>query len=147
MRTFNVSLYFTITIIVFASTGVWLPYLFEILRKVGHSTVDLNQNIVTYYVAIYMSAILDYILKLLDSSRPNRKPAVLSLVLFTLIVLGTTAWVLYDNTKDHVTNVSILAILGIIVSYIAWWFTNFNNASFDLTSPLGGDPNNPLKNA
>lgn len=146
MRLITVILYFILAIIVFASIGVTLPYCFETFKGGAHSIESLNQNIVTYFIAIFVSASLDYILRLIDDQASHRKPAILFVCLINVGVFLMAAYILYTNSKGNVGSISGWSILGVLIAYLMWWIANIKNSSFDINSSLGGDTNKPLTN-
>jgi hypothetical protein len=146
MRNLTFILYFVLAIVLFASIGVSLPYCFETLKDGKHSIQDLNQNIVTYFIAIFVSASLDYLLKLSDDKGAHRKPVILTVCIVNALIFWMTAYILYENSKGNIKEVSGLAIFGVLASYIMWMVANYKNSTFDVTSTLGGDANKSLSN-
>ena len=131
MRALTIILYFVLAIIIFASIGVTLPYCFETLKDGHHSIQDLNQNIVTYFIAIFVSASLDYILRLIDDQASHRKPVILLICLVNVIVFIMTAYILYTNAKGNIVEISGWSIIGVLISYIMWWIANFKKIVFN----------------
>lgn len=146
MRTMTISLYFIFAIIFLASIGVSLPYIFDKINDDPNIIKNLNQNIVTYFIAILVSASLDYVMKIIDKEVSYKKLAILSVCLTNTIIFLTSAFVLYDNSKGNLNSISYLAIIGIIISYIMWWVANYHNSAFNITAALGGNTNTPLQN-
>lgn len=146
MRTWTVIIYFALAIILLASIGVSLPYIIDNVNNDPNLYRNLNQNIVTYFIAILVSASLDYVLKLFDDTVSYKKLAILLVGLGNLLVLSMAAYILYSNSKGSITKVSSLAILGVILAYIMWWITNYKNSAFNINAPLGGNAENPLTN-
>lgn len=146
MRTWTVIIYFALAIILLASIGVSLPYIFDNVNNDPNLYRNLNQNIVTYFIAILVSASLDYVLRLFDATVTYKKLAILLVCLANFVVLGMAAYVLYNNSKGPITKISSLAILGVIFAYIMWWVTNYKNSAFNTNAPLGGNADNPLTN-
>lgn len=146
MRTFTIFLYFSLAIIIFASMGVTIPYFFETFKGEVHSMQALNQNIVTYFIAIFVSASLDYILKLIDKQEPNKKALILAVCIGNVAVFTMTGFILYKNSNGSINEISGWAILGVIISYLMWWITNFKNSAFDLAEIIGGSTDKPLTN-
>ena len=62
MNTLTKILYFLFAIVILASIGVSLPYCFDSANNDINLYKNLNQNLVTYYVAILVSASLDFII-------------------------------------------------------------------------------------
>jgi hypothetical protein len=138
-------LYFIFAIVMLASIGVSLPYCFDTINHDVNLYKNLNQNLVTYYVAILVSASLDYIIKLFDDDLSYKKPAFLIICIVNSIFLVLTGILLYDNSNNHLSSISYIAISGVAISYIMWWLANFKNPSLNAYSATGGvDPNKPL---
>lgn len=146
MRLITVILYFVVAIIVFASLGVTIPYVLETLKDGKHSIEGLNQNIVTYYIALFASASLDLILKFTDKNKSYKKPLILTLIVLNILVFGGTGYILYNNSKGIYKEIPFSIILGAIVSFIVWWWAHYEDDSFNPTSSLGGNPNKSLSN-
>lgn len=146
MRFIIVILYFLLAIVVFASFGVSIPYIFESIKDGKHDIQGLNQNIVTYYIALFASASLDLILKIIDKDGPQKKPLILTTAMIILVVFSGTGYVLYQNSKGIYEEVPFLVIIGIITSFIIWWWAHYKDDSFSPTSSLGGNPNKSLSN-
>lgn len=146
MRLITIFIYFILAIAIFSSFGITIPYCIESMQNVKHSFASLNQNIVTYFIAILASASIDYILKLLDKEVWYRKTAILVVVLCNVLIVGMTFFILYQNTIGIVSTISGWAIFGVILSYIMWWIANYGNTSFNLNAPLGGSADKPLRN-
>ncbi|HWZ23181.1 MAG TPA: hypothetical protein VNW06_11035 [Cytophagaceae bacterium] len=144
MRILTAILYFLLAIVLLASLGVLLSYLFE---GATHSAITLYQNIIIYYIAIFSSAALDMFLKITDNVEdPARKTKILSLILLCIIVLGGSGYLLYLNLCSNCGHILEWLIGGVTVSYIMWWLTHYDDDAFSPTSTLGGNPNKSLKN-
>lgn len=146
MRTWTVILYFIIAIVLLASIGVSMPYIFDMTANDVNAIKNLNQNLVTYFIAILVSASLDLLLRLIDENVSYKKPAIMGIGLLNLLVFAMTAYILYCNSHGTIKGISTLAICGVIISYIMWWITNIKNPSFNVSSTLGGDTDKPVKN-
>ncbi len=146
IRVLTVALYFFLAIIFFGSFGVTIPYLFESIKGLEHSIIDLNQNIVTYYIAIFSCACLDFILKLIDKDSPYKKAKLLFLTTFCILVFTGTAFILYLNTNGYSGKIYWWLVLGVVISYIMWVVVHFKDDAFNPTSTLGGDPSRSLNN-
>jgi hypothetical protein len=146
MRILTISLYFIFAIIFLASIGVSLPFIFDYVNEDPEIIKNLNQNIVTYFIAILVSASLDYVMKLIDKSVSYKKIAILVVCITNTAVFFISAFILYTNSKGNLNSLSFLAIMGIIVSYIMWWIANYHNSAFNVISTLGGNTNTPLQN-
>jgi len=146
MRLITVIFYFTIAIVIFGSFGVTIPYVFEIFQKEKHNISSLNQNLITYYIAIFTSSSLDLLLKYIDKDISYKKPVLLGISLINIAVIIGTAFVLYNNSTESISSVSIWIIIGILISYITWWIAHYKDDSFSPSSSLGGASNNPLRN-
>jgi hypothetical protein len=147
MKFLTVLLYFFLAIVFLASIGVSLPYVFDKLYNEPNITKNLNQNLVTYFIAILVSASLDYIMRLVDDKVSYKKVAFLCVCLFNFIIFLMTAYILYENTQASANKVSYLTILGVFLAYATWWFVNYNNSTFDYkTGAMGGDTNKEVKN-
>lgn len=149
MRFFTITLYFIFAIVFLSSIGVSLPYIFDNINDNPEIIKNLNQNIITYIIAILVSASLDYVLKLIDQNVSYKKVGILTIVILNTTVLITISIVLYKNSNNQLSELSPLAIIGIGLAYIMWWIANYKNPCFDIKDPnatLGGNPNRPLTN-
>lgn len=146
MRTITVILYFIFAIVFLASIGVSLPFLFDSINNEDNIIKNFNQNIVTYFIAILISASLDIVMRLIDGNASYKKPAIIFICIVNTIVLLFSSYILYNNAKDGTNSVSYLAVLGIILAYIMWWIANAKNSAFNVNSTLGGNVDNPLQN-
>jgi hypothetical protein len=147
MRVATVIFYFFLAIIFFSSIGVWLPYIIEGAKDGGrHNPQGMVQNIVTYFLAIFFSAALDFFLKLMDKDDPARKLKILILVFVGIVVIGASARILYIVFQSIGREVIWELILGVGISYGMWWIVNYRNSSFDPSATMGGNPENPLTN-
>jgi hypothetical protein len=146
MRILTISFYFIFAIFFLASIGVSLPYIFDYINKNPEITKNLNQNIVTYFIAILVSSSLDYVMKLIDKDVSYKKLAILAVCIANTTILFMSAYILYTNSKGNLNSISLLAIMGILVSYVMWWIANYHNSAFNITAALGGNTNTPLQN-
>lgn len=146
MRIWTIIFYFVFAIMFLASIGVILPLVFDNINKDSNLTKNLNQNIVTYFVAILVSASLDYVMRLIDDNVPYRKLAILGVCIVNTALLLLSTYILYKNSKSTIEGISVWAIGGVVVSYIMWWIANFKNSAFNINATLGGNAENPLKN-
>lgn len=146
MRLITVIFYFIIAIIIFASFGVTIPFLFEIFQGKPHDFSSLNQNLVTYYIAIFTSSSLDLLLKYIDKDISYKKPVLLGISLINIAVITGTAFILYYNSIQVTSTVSLWIFGGIIISYVTWWCAHYKDDSFSPSASLGGSTNKSLKN-
>ena len=146
MRFFTITSYFIFAIIILASIGVSLPLVFDSLNNDPNLTRNLNQNLVTYFIAIMVSASLDYIMKLIDQEVSYRKLVILIVCIGNTLIFLISAYILYQNGKSKIPSFSSLSIFGILASYIMWWVANYNNSAFNINSVLGGNTEKPLAN-
>lgn len=149
MRFITITLYFIFAIVFLSSIGVTLPYIFDNINGNPDITKNLNQNLITYIVAILVSASLDFVLKLIDQEVSYKKVGILVITIINTGALIAVSIVLYKNSNNQLSELSILAIGGIVLAYIMWWVANYKNANFDIkdaSSTLGGDTNKPLTN-
>jgi hypothetical protein len=135
-------LYFILAIVVLASLGVTIPFFQDIISNDSNAIQNLNNNLTTYYVAIFVTSSLDIIIKLFDDSDNRRKPFFLFITFFNIVVLGISGSLLVNKS----TEISKLVIIGVILSYIMWWGSNFNNPNLKASSSFGGNAIKPLKN-
>jgi undecaprenyl pyrophosphate phosphatase UppP len=132
-----------------SSIGVSLPYIFDNMNNDVNIIKNLNQNIITYFIAILVAASLDIFLNLIDKNASYKKLVMLILVIINIGATVGISFVLYKNSKNELTDISYYAIAGIILSYMMWWFANYKNPNFDVTnanSTLGGNPDRTLTN-
>jgi membrane protease YdiL (CAAX protease family) len=149
MRFFTILFYFLLAIVFMSSIGVSLPYIFDNMNNDVNIIKNLNQNIITYFIAILVAASLDIFLNLIDKNASYKKLVMLILVIINIGATVGISFVLYKNSKNELTDISYYAIAGIILSYMMWWFANYKNPNFDVTnanSTLGGNPDRTLTN-
>ena len=146
MKRLTAILYFFFAIVFLASLGVTLPGVIDAMSDDANFVKNLNQNLVTYFIAILVSASLDYVLKLMDEGVIYKKPAIITVCIVNVAVLITMGFVLYHNSKGRYDGVSIWVIIGTLISYIMWWITNHNNPAFDANASLGGSTDRKLQN-
>jgi undecaprenyl pyrophosphate phosphatase UppP len=149
MRFLTILFYFLLAIVFMSSIGVSLPYIFDNMNNDVNIIKNLNQNIITYFIAILVAASLDIFLNLIDKNASYKKLVMLILVIINIGATVGISFVLYKNSKNELTDISYYAIAGIILSYIMWWFANYKNPNFDVTnanSTLGGNPDRTLTN-
>jgi len=149
MRFLTITLYFILVIVFLSSIGVSLPYIFDSINGSPDIIKNLNQNIITYIVAILVSSSLDFVLKLIDRKVSYRKVGILTITILNFAVLISVSIILYKNSNNQVKEISTLAIVGIILAYVMWWIANYRNSTFDITdstSTLGGSTDKPLTN-
>lgn len=148
MRFITITLYFLFAIVFLSSIGVSLPYIFDRINENPDITKNLNQNLITYIIAILVSASLDYVLQLIDKQVPYKKAGILSIIIINTVALITGSIVLYKNSNNQLSELSSLTLLGVIVAYIIWWVANYRNSNFDInaSSTLGGNTDKPLSN-
>lgn len=147
MRFWTITFYFAFAIIFLASIGVSLPCIIDAVNSEPNLYKNLNQNLVTYFIAILISASLDYIMRLIDDTVAYKKLAILVVCIGNTIIILMASYILYFNSTTDVKGVSWLAIFGVIVAYIMWWVSNYKNSVFDpVNAPLGGDAAKQLSN-
>lgn len=130
MRTATVVAYFIFAIVFLGSIGVSLPYVFECVKGT-HSTTDLVQNLVTYFIALFFCSSLDLNLGIINKRKANMKFVMLSIWIINACMLIFTFYILYKNNRGESEKVINLAALGVVFSYIIWWVANYNNSNFD----------------
>jgi hypothetical protein len=149
MRIFTIILYFIFAIGFLSAIGVIVPLLIDNSNNDVNAINNLNQNLITYGIAILVSASLDYFLKLIDKSVSYKKPVMLLVIIGNVGLLGYYSFLLIQLNKTPNNEISSFIIFGIIIAYVMWWIANFKNTTFDVTnanSTLGGNTNKPLTN-
>jgi hypothetical protein len=146
MRFLTVAFYFFLAIMVFASIGVFVPYIFEGMKNGTHNSLDFNQNLVTYYIAIFASASLDLILKLIDTNSADKKAKILGLVICCVVVFSTTFYILYQNVNGGQSKITVLLFIGVLIAWAMWWIAHYKDDMFNPSTTLGGDANRTLSN-
>lgn len=130
-----------------AAIGVLIPLTLDIMYNDQNLVKNLNQNLITYFIAIAVTSSLDYIMKIIDNQVTYRKPVILITFILNTIVLFMACQVMYYNVKGkYLQNIPWQIFVGIVFSFTAWWLVNYNNSNFDPTSSLGGDTSKPLSN-
>lgn len=139
--------YFIFVIILLAGIGVIIPLIFDIANDEKNIYKNLNQNLVTYFIAIAITSSLDYVLKIIDDNVKYRKLAILIAGFLNFLILGMAGYVIYQNIiGTYSTFIPWQIYVGIIFSSVTWWMVNHNNSNFNPTSSLGGDTTKTLSN-
>lgn len=148
MRFFTITLYFIFAIVFLSSIGVIVPYLIDSSNNNTNAINNLNQNLITYGIAILVSASLDYVLQLIDKSTTYKKAVLLLVIIGNVGILIIYSFILIQINQTPANEVSRFIIFGIFIAYAMWWIANYKNSNFDITNTatLGGDPNKPLSN-
>lgn len=124
--------YFWIAIVCVGSIGVWLPFLLAIPLN---QTVDINTiaiNLTTFYVSIYFSGCIDFMLKQIDNiEHPNKKSNLLNIIFLIILFIGLIISTIWLSVLKHVTLPIILSVIGCIIALRLWWITNLDNPTFD----------------
>lgn len=136
-------LYFILAIVILASIGVTVPLILDCKNNSPDIFKNLNQNLITYYIAIFVTSSLDIIIKLFDASeKPQKKPIFLGITIVNIILLGGSSFLIaYNNNK-----ISYLVITGVVLSYIIWWLCNYDNENLKAENTFGGNPHKEPKN-
>lgn len=149
MRNFTIILYFIFAIGFLSAIGVIVPYLIDIANNNGNTINNLNQNLITYGIAILVSASLDYFLQLIDKNVSYKKPVMLLVIIGNVAILIIYSFILVQLNKTPNNEISKFIVFGIFIAYTMWWIANYKNPNFDVTnanSTLGGNPDKPLTN-
>jgi hypothetical protein len=146
MKTFLVSLYFVIAIVIFGSIGVTIPYVLDDINNEENIIQNLNQNLITYYIAIFLTTSIDYFMKLIDETGNKKKIKLLILVLLNIIIISFTIYRMYKNSKYKIDYIPFISIMCLIITYVGWWIANYKNPSLDPNNSFGGSTNKPLTN-
>ncbi|MCZ8217395.1 MAG: hypothetical protein O9262_14215 [Cyclobacteriaceae bacterium] len=86
-------------------------------------------------------------MRLIDDTVSYKKLAILIVCVGNTFVLLMASFILYVNSRGPVNEISALAIVGVVLSYVMWWITNHKNSVFDpVNAPLGGDTSKQLTN-
>lgn len=124
--------YFWIAIVCVGSIGIWLPFLLAIPLK---QTVDVNTiaiNLTTFYVSIYFSGCIDFMLKQIDNiEHSNTKSKLLNIIFLILLFIGLIISTIWLSVLKYVTLPIILSGIGSVIALRLWWITNLDNPTFD----------------
>jgi branched-subunit amino acid transport protein AzlD len=149
MRNFTIILYFIFAIGFLSAIGVIIPYLIDNTNSNPDTINNLNQNLITYGIAILVSASLDYFLQLIDQSVSYKKPVMLLVIIGNVGILFIYSFILIQLNKTPNNEVSNLVVIGTLIAYAMWWIANYKNSNFDVAnanSTLGGNTSKTLKN-
>ncbi|WP_304066709.1 hypothetical protein [Pedobacter glucosidilyticus] len=147
VRLFTVILYFVFAIVFLAAIGVILPFIFDEVNSNNDKIKNLNQNLITYFIAILVTSSLDYIMKIIDKEVSYKKLAILITCIFNTTILILASYAIYQNNNNkYCKDIPWQIYIGIASAYLVWWTANFNSSTFNITSTLGGNPNKPLAN-
>jgi hypothetical protein len=146
MKTFVVSLYFIIAIVIFGSIGVTIPYILDDIHGEKNILSNLNQNLITYYIAIFLTTSIDYFMKLVDESGNRKKMKLLILVLLNILIISLTIYSMYKNAKYKFDYVSLISIICLLITYTVWWIANYKNPTLDPNDSFGGSTSKPIIN-
>jgi uncharacterized protein YacL len=124
--------YFWIAIVCVGSIGIWLPFLLAIPLK---QTVDVNTiaiNLTTFYVSIYFSGCIDFMLKQIDNiEHSNTKSKLLNIIFLILLFIALIISTIWLSVLKYVTLPIILSGIGSVIALRLWWITNSDNPTFD----------------
>ena len=112
----------------------------------SHSIVDLIQNVVTYFIAIYASSCVDLILKLLDKTVSYRKLAIILIIFSVVGVLVLTIYILHWNSASNFPWLIKWLAIGVAVSWLIWWLAHYSDDAFNPNGALGGTTQKKLSN-
>ena len=148
MRFFTIILYFIFAIVFLSAIGVIVPYLIDNSNEEINTINNLNQNLITYGIAILVSASLDYILQLIDKTVSYKKAVMLLVIIGNVGILIIYSFILIKINQKPTNEISNFIIFGIFIAFVMWWIANYKNSNFDVDNDatLGGNPNKPLAN-
>jgi hypothetical protein len=137
--------YFILAIVFFGGLGITIPFVIEIFKGHGHNIQDASQNFITYYIALFASAWLDLVLKILDKEDTNKKPKIVWLLVFVITFSIVTACFLIAN-NNGATGIFPWVLGSTIFSWIFWYLVHARDQAFNPANPLGGNTSKPLTN-
>lgn len=146
MKLITIIFYFFLAIIIFAAIGVIAPFIIDLNRNNTDTVLNLNKNIITYFIAILVTSSFDIILSLADKNVSYKKPAILGISFLNLIIISISVYLFLNEDKINVFSWCILFFT--IIAWTFWWIANYHNPNFDVNvdAALGGNPNTRLRN-
>ena len=142
--------YFLLAVVIMGSIGVWLPILLTLYSGNIIDATNVIQNIITYFVTIIFAGCIDYFFSKLKTLNKDRlAESFLNIVIIILVCFGITITGVSLNISGKTNMALLLAIIGVISSYIMWWLANRSNSHFvskNPTAPTGGSTEKKLIN-
>jgi len=138
--------YFIAAVVFLGSCGIWLPPIIAGYSDVDFGLKDFTPNIITYFCSILFAGGIDNGLKISKAINEREFDSIMPTLWNTLyILIGTIifAWiVIHLHVNKHDIWSFILGIVGMIISWLIWWFVNRNNPNISTTrpntNPMGG---------
>ena len=124
--------YFWIAIVCVGSIGIWLPFLLALPLKqsVGVDTIAIN--LTTFYISIYFSGCIDFMLKQFDNiEHSNKKSKILNIIFLILVCFALIISTIWLSVLKYITIPIILSMVGCFIALRLWWITNLDNPTFD----------------
>lgn len=124
--------YFWIAIVCVGSIGIWLPFLLALPLNQIVSIDTIAINLTTFYISIYFSGCIDFMLKQIDNiEHPNTKSNLLNIVFLILLCFGLIISTIWLSVLKYTALPIILSSIGSIIALRLWWITNLDNPTFD----------------
>jgi len=107
---------------------------------------DLNQNLITYYLALFAAAWLDLVLIILEKDSIDKKASIIWLLLLILGFSIASGFFLKNNLHELKGTSSTWVIVFTIFSWLFWYGVHYKDPALKPTSSLGGNTSNPVTN-
>jgi|JI10StandDraft_1071094.scaffolds.fasta_scaffold1092141_2 hypothetical protein len=143
---YNLILYFFIAIVGFGSIGVWLPMLLDWFMHNSEPQVltkatkeGTPNNIVTYFLSIFLVSLIDRILNVIDKEDYKHRKTE---IIISIIILVAVAYCVLKSYKlvrmNDFDSANSYALIGAGISYLIWWIANYQDKKTDPYVTLGG---------
>lgn len=124
--------YFWIAIVCIGSIGIWLPFLLAIPLDQTISINTIAINLTTFYISIYFSGCIDFMLKQIDNiEHGNRKSKLLNIIFLIILCFGLIISTIWLSVLNYIAVPIILSVIGSFIALRLWWITNVDNPTFE----------------
>ncbi len=137
----NYILYFVIVVLIVGSSGIWLPYSINIIIGRQTTSFEIYQNLTTYFVTIIAAGCIDLIIAQVKKAKTNNTGNPIGGVLFflLLLIIAPICLIIVHVLSINGSKWAIWGIiLGVILSYILWWSSNWKRKDLNPINSLGG---------
>jgi O-antigen/teichoic acid export membrane protein len=124
-------------VVVFGSSGVWIPLLVKRLGNSPFDKVSFLQNFTTYFIAIIGSGCIDLIIRAIQHNKKNPVGPILFFILILFISLFLVGLIFFW-IQNGIGYSSLGVFCGVILAYILWWFSNWKSEKLNPYDALGG---------
>ena len=125
------------------SIGVWWPAILEAIDKGCVDPHSLPPNLTTYFVAILFTGSVDFFFGMIrQDNTQGLENYFLNVVLIILITFAAVTVETFLHLRKQDGWACLVAVIGIILSWIMWWAANKNNVNLiEKPNPSNAAPN------